>query len=189
MHGILRNLDGRADVDDDCGSLTLCLRHYLHHVYNHTPHESLALKTPQQCWDADDRALVLPASTAELRGHFVIHEGRTVSADNVLSVMSVDYEVPRGHAGQKLVVQRHVLDGTVSIQHDGRLVQLHPVDRVANATAGRARGRNTTEQEPTPILPPTAAELMWRKDFAPVVGPDGGCLPQRPDDNDEEGER
>lgn len=187
-HAILRNLDGRADVDDDCGSLTLRLRHYLLHVYNHTPHESLSLKTPQQCWDADERSLEFVASMADLRRRFVLHEQRTVSADNVLPVDSVDYEVPRGHAGQKLVVQRHVLDGTVSIQHDGHLVQLHPVDRVANATAGRARGRSAPDEAPTPILPPTAAELMWRKDFAPVVGPDGGYLPQLPNDNDEENE-
>jgi transposase InsO family protein len=176
-HAVLRNLDGRAEVDDGLGSLTLRLRHYLMEVYNHTPHESLGGKTPQQCWDADERKLVFPESMVNLRGRFVLHEKRTVTADNVVPVEGVHYEVPRGHARSVLVVQRHVLDGTVSIQHDGHLVKLHPVDRVANAQARRAHHTARPEEETTPILPPTAAEMMWRKDFAPVVGPDGGYLP------------
>ncbi len=44
LDAVLRNLDGRTDVDADCGALELRLRHWLRETYNHTPHESLPAK-------------------------------------------------------------------------------------------------------------------------------------------------
>jgi hypothetical protein len=53
------------------------------------------------------------------------------------------------------------------------LVRLAPVDPVANATSGRARPGQEPETA-KPRLPPSAAELAYRRDYAPVVGLDGG---------------
>jgi putative transposase len=50
---VLRSLDGAPDVDPDGGALTLRLRHDLHEVYNHLPHESLGGKTPHEVFHSD----------------------------------------------------------------------------------------------------------------------------------------
>ena len=171
---VLRYLDGNPEVDPDCGALELRLRHWLREVYNHTPHEGLGGDiTPAQRWEADERPLRFPEDDTDLRRRFVVWEHRLVGNDNVLSFEGVAYEVPRGHRGERVQLHRHLLDGTLSMIHDGRLVRLAPVDPVANATSGRAR----RGQEPEPVkvpLPPSAAELAWRRDLEPVVGRDGG---------------
>jgi transposase InsO family protein len=175
LHRVLRNLDRRPDVDPDCGALELRLQHFLHEVYNRRPHASLDQLTPWQCWDADERELRFTESDAELRRCFVVHEKRRVSNDNVVSVDSVGYEVPRGHSGSYVQLQRHLLDGDIAMEHNGQLVTLQPVDLAANAIAPRARKAEATDDEPAHPLPPTAAELRFSRAFAPVVSADGGC--------------
>lgn len=90
--------------------------------------------------------------------------------------MTVDdtfYEVPRGLAGSKTTVYRQVLDGTVRILFQGKLVRLLPVDLAANAHARRA-GRLDPEDDLAAIPTKSAADLTFDRDFASVVGPDGG---------------
>jgi len=171
---VLRSLDARPDVDPDPRALELRLQHYLRELYNHQPHESLSGRTPSQRFHADARALVLPDSDQALRAHFVVHLERTVSADHVVSVDSRDYEVPRGHAEQRVLLYRHVLDGTLAIVHDERLVALHPLDLSANARARRARCEQPADFDP--LAPParSAADLVFERDLAPVVDADGG---------------
>ncbi len=170
---ILRGLPGAADVDDDCGALELRLSHFLDHGYNQQPHEALGGQTPLARFEADTRALRFPADDAELADRFVVTETRKVSNDNVISYEGVDYEVPRGHAGTDVTVWRHLLSGALSVVHDGRLVALAPVDLTLNAVSRRA-----VPSAPAPdddeSAPRTAAQLAFARDFAPVVGPDGG---------------
>ena len=170
---VLRSLDGAPEVDPDPGALRLRLRHYLHDVYNHTPHESLGQQTPAQRFASDPRPLSFPEDRAWLDGCFVTTLERTVSKDNVIPFGAEHYEVPVGHAGERLTIQRHLLAGdALFVLHEGRQVQIHPVDLVANAHARRARPRSP---ESTPVVPPkTAAALAFEADFPPLVGPDGG---------------
>lgn len=170
---VLRGYDGRADIDPNPSALSLRLQHYLREVYNHKPHESLGGLSPYERFRADERPLRMPESDEELRSHFVLHIKRTVSADHIVSVDSVDYEIPRGHAGEKLLVHRRLLDNTLSVLHDGRLVDIHPVDLHANARARRARAPKRDNDTHNP-LPPSAADLVFERDFLPVVDPDGG---------------
>jgi len=171
--GLLRGLC-RPDVDADPRALELRLRHFVFEEYNHRPHEALEGQSPQARWDADARALRLPASDALLREKFVVTETRKVSTDHVVSVDGVAYEVPRGHGGTHLVVHRHALEGTLSILHQGRRVRLHPVDLAANATA--RRGQPGREPDEGPPAPKTAAMRAFDRSFRPVVGGDGGFL-------------
>jgi putative transposase len=170
---LLRGLPGAADVDADCGALELRLTHFLDHRYNQQPHEALDGQTPLARFEADTRALRFPADDAELADRFVVTETRKVSNDNVVSYEGVDYEVPRGHAGTDVTVWRHLLSGALSVVHDGRLVALAPVDLTLNAVSRRA-----VPSAPAPDdderAPQTAAQLAFARDFAPVVGPDGG---------------
>jgi hypothetical protein len=64
------------------------------------------------------------------------------------------------------------------------LKRLHPVDLAANAMTQRAR-RKTDNDEPVlgDAIPKTAATLAFERDFAPLVGTDGGF-----NDNDNEKE-
>ena len=170
---LLRRLDGRADIDPDCGALELRLSHYLREVYNHKPHESLKDQTPQGRFLNDPRPLRLPDTDHELRLCFVLHVVRTVSADHVVSLDGVDYEVPQGHAKERITLYRRLLDGTVAMLHQGRLVELATVDLAQNARTRRAR-RTEEEDELQPPLPPSAADLAFQRAFPPVVDQDGG---------------
>ena len=172
--GVLRGLDRRPDVDPDCGSLELRLQHYLREVYNHQPHESLGGQSPAERFATDDKPLRFPGSDAELRRCFNVHLKRRVSADHVVSVDSVLYEMPRGHAGAQVVLEHNVLDDRLRFAHQGRLIELAPLDPVKNARAGRARGHDQTDDEPTHPLPHSAADMVYDRELSPVVDPDGG---------------
>jgi hypothetical protein len=169
---VLRGYEARPDVDPECRALELRLQHYLREVYNHRPHGSLGGLTPAQRFHSDERALRLPESEAALRCHFVLHLTRTVSPDHVVSIDSVAYEVPRGHAEESITVHRHLLDGTLAMVHDGRLVRLRPVDLAANARARRARF--APPPEAVSPLPKSAADLAFERDLFPVVDAEGG---------------
>jgi transposase InsO family protein len=45
---LLRGFDGHPEIDPDPGALRARLRHFLHEVYNKTPHEGLHGETPEQ---------------------------------------------------------------------------------------------------------------------------------------------
>ena len=175
---LLRGLT-RTDVDPACGALELRLRHFLREIYNHAPHESLDGDTPHQRFIADTKALRLPESDAELRQRFVVHEHRRVSNDHIVQFDGVDYEMPRGHAGERVVLHRRVLDGTLAALHDGRLVELAPVDVVQNAHSRRARPGTGSAEPPEPIIR-SAADLAFQRAHRPVVGKDGGFSETHP---------
>lgn len=172
---LLRGFDGHPEIDPDPGALRARLRHYLHEVYNKTPHEGLGGDTPEQRWRADPRALIFPQDRAWLDERFVATFSRTVTRDNLIPYEGLDYEMPRGHANTKIAVQRSLLDGVLRVVHEGRLVEIKPVDRVANAYARRAQlsAADATDASATPLVH-TAATLAYQHAFAPMVGPDGG---------------
>lgn len=172
---LLRSFDGHPEIDPDPGALRARLRHFLHQVYNKTPHEGLDGDTPEQRWSADPRSLSFPQDRAWLDSRFVATFSRTVTSHNLIPYEGVDYELPRGHAGSVISVERGLLDGTLRILHDGRMVEIKPVDRVANAYARRATASvpDHADASPAPLVH-TAATLAYQRDFAPMVGPDGG---------------
>jgi len=124
--------------------------------------------------DRQGRALV-PIDEVRLAKAFVVGVERVVSADHVVSVDGVSYEMPLGFARQKVVIERHLLDDG-SLHHPdrhGRLVRLRPVDVHANATAGRAERLDDSEpDEPSSV--PTASMLRYEQRLGPITAPDGG---------------
>lgn len=181
---VLRGLDGRPDVDPGLGALELRLRHYAERVYAHRPHQSLGGKTPWQRFCADPKPLRLPEDQESLESKFEVWLERRVSADHVVSVDSLFYEMPRGYAGQKVVLRRRLLDGGIGFLHGGKLIELHPVDLAGNARSPRTR--NASDDEDTQPMPPvTAAELSYQRDFGPVVDEDGGLELPFPDDEED----
>lgn len=178
---LLRSLDRRPDVDPDCGALTLRLDHWMKMHYNHAPHESLNRASPYQRFCEDAKPLRMPESLHDLRNRFILHLHRRVSNDHIVSVNSVDYEVPRGYAGAKVPLHYQLLDGSVHLLHHGKLIELHRVDLVFNAHSPRAIGHSKSEPIIDTPLPPSAADLDFQKDYLPLVDPDGGfSIPDSP---------
>jgi transposase InsO family protein len=177
---VLRALNGRPDVDAACSALELRLRHYADQVYARRPHESLGGESPQQRFSADPRPLRWPHDHQQLRAMFEVWIDRRVSNDHVVSIDSIDYEMPRGYAGRIVTLRRRLLERTIGFLHEGRVIDLLPVDPAANARAPRAR--DTSPDEPHPMPPVTAAELSFRRDFGPIVDADGGFEGPHPHD-------
>ena len=170
---VLRGLDGRPDVDPACSALELRLQHYCREVYNHIPHESLGGKTPAECFLSDRKPLRTVEDDAALRDRFSVSLTRTVSKDNLISWKGTGYELPTGYARQSVGLVRRLLEGTLHFLHEGRYIQLHPVDPQANARRKRAR-RETAREETQPIPRKSAADMAFERSFRPLIGPDGG---------------
>jgi transposase InsO family protein len=168
----LRYLDRNPEVDPACQALELRLRHYLFENYDHNPHESLNGQPPWDRFHNDPKPLTFNKSQKELRKAFVLHHKRRVSFDNVVSFRSSDYEVPRGHAGTRILLHHNLLDHSLSIINLGRLVKLSPLDLSANARSKRAKGPDKTERVRHP-LPKGSAQMAFDKDYKPVVDADG----------------
>jgi len=170
-NGILRYLDGNPDIDHSCSALELRLRHYLLERYDPSPHESLSAESPLSRFQNDERPLRFHKSQDHLRQAFVLYQTRRVSKDNVIKMNGSHYELPFGHAGTKIMVHRNALDGELSIIHDGRKVNLSPVDLHANARDRRSRF--VREEKPTGPLPKSSAQMAFEQDLKPVIDSDG----------------
>jgi transposase InsO family protein len=172
---LLRGFRGNPAIDPDCAALELRIEHYLAHDYNRSGHESLADNTtPESRFLTDALALRPLADPERVRQLFIITTRRKVSRDNIIMVRRVPYEMPRGHAGTRVEVYRHLLDRSVSVIHEGRLVQLFRVDPVLNAKTRRGR-QARGEDVPAKVPPKTAATLRFERDHQPLVGPAGDC--------------
>jgi hypothetical protein len=141
-------------------------------LYNKRPHESLDQMTPNDKWDQDPLELDIPKDFDEIVRHFDIGKNRRVSGDNIVSVGKTNYEMPRGYAGRVVMIYKHLLEGTISVMHEGRMMRLFPVDLAANA-ASRRMTESKAEDSSTPRVIKTAARLLFDKDHGSIVGPDG----------------
>ena len=169
---LIRHLDGSPEIDPHCDALDHRFHHYLSQQYNQTPHESLGKNTPWTRFHNDARPLRFLESREQLRQAFILHEKRRVSNDNIVSFKGVAFEVPRGHAGEWILLRRDVLDDSLSIIHQGKVVAIAPVDLHANARAKRAKGDAQAEDQGP--LPKSSAQILFDRDVKPLVGADGG---------------
>jgi transposase InsO family protein len=176
----LRGLDGNPEVDPAPSALELRLSHWLYQVYNHTFHESLG-QPPHERWHSDPRELEFPQDRQWLDDQFLLTIERRVTPDNLIPYKKVDYELPRGYAGQMIQITHRLLDGTLSIMHEGRSIVLHPVDTTANAYAPRARKAPSSPSTPGPP-PKTAAAMAFEADYQPLVDHEGN-YPKGEDDD------
>ncbi len=171
----IRLFNGNPEIDPECSALELRLRHYLHQRYNLSPHESLDKNCPWSCFHDDKKAPYFPESQDHLRQAFILHTKRRVSKDNVVALGGVYYEVVRGYAGARVLLHRNMLDHSVSIIHQGRLVRLTVLDPHINARAKRSKTRLRKEQGDV-FLPKSSAQLAFDQDMRPIVEPDGGFI-------------
>lgn len=181
----LRSLT-HPDVDPTFSALTLRLRHDLHQIYNHRPHEGIDGDTPYERWHSSQRRLQ-PIASDELERAFRQPLERKVTRHHLVSIDGVDYEVPRGLCDKKITIQRHLLEqdtedrDVFSIRHRGEQIRLHPVDRYRNATSRRGLTQKPAAQE-SAVPKKTASHLAYDRALRPMTGPDGGYS----DSNDQE---
>jgi len=179
---LLRALDGRPDIDPQCGALQLRLDHYCDKVYAQRPHESLGGDSPWQRFSADSRPLRWPQDREHLKTMFEVCIDRRVTADNVISVDSIDYDMPRGYRGRWVVLRRKLLAGTICFLHKGKDIILLPTNPGANARAPRTGDED--DGQPQAVPPTTAAQISFQHDFGPIVDRDGGFSDACPHDHD-----
>ncbi len=148
-------------------------------------------ETPWERWKRDPRALRY-LSESELQRAFVRFFSRTVSADRVVSIDGIFYELPRelgpnGQRGRKIQIQRRLLDRTYHVVSRDRLVRIQPVDLEANARAQRAK-RPATAPDEDPESPPskTAADMAFEYDLGPVTDSEGGYDAPNPESESKE---
>jgi len=178
----LRGVDRRPEIDPSFGALRLRLSHWLRTQYNHTPHEGLGGLTPAECWQQDERPLEFPAERRLLDEAFILSFKRRVSKDNIIPYKDTDYEVPRGYSGSWLVVHRHLLEqGKLTIRHEGKRIELHPVDLTFNAYSRRSR-RSPKPREEGEHSTRTVSNLAFDNDFPPLVDADGGYIGDKDDE-------
>lgn len=178
----VRGFDRNPEINPEPASLSLRLTHWTRDIYNHTSHETLKC-TPAERWSSDSRPLDFPKDLRWVENQFILSFERRVSKDNVISYEATPYELPRGYAGQRLIIFRNLLTSDVSIIHDGRRVILQPVDPVKNAYAKRG-ARSIDNPQPSPPVPTTAAEMAFDSDFKPLVDDDGN-FPDSKESDDE----
>jgi len=180
---VLRHLR-KPGIDPDPGALTVRLQHDVD-FYNTHRHEGINAK-PKDRWDSDTRALQPVKGDDDLERIFTVSlkNKSKVTADHIISVHGVKYELPRGYARQKVQVYRRVLQATKAtdalyIDHKGAMLRLHPVDIHHNARSKRAVA--PTKQAPT-RSPNTqsAAELAFKRELGPITNADGGYSDKEP---------
>lgn len=168
----IRFFSGNPEIDADCRSLEQRLNHYIEYQYANTPHEKLDGQTPLHCFQSDSRPLRFAEREDVLRQAFVLHVTRRVSFDNVVNLNGKEFEIPIGYAGTRITIHRNLLDDSLGIVHQGRLVRISVVDKEANARAGRAKVE--ADNETAPLPPKSSSQIAFERDFKPVVDSDGG---------------
>jgi hypothetical protein len=142
-------------------------------------------ETPWERWSRDPRPL-RHLTEEELMHAFVAYLERTVTSDRLVSIDSIDYEVPRdaGRGGQRILITHRLLDATYHVVVGERLVRIHPVDLAANARSPRARPGAADETKAPPER--TAADMVFERDLGSVLDEDGGAPPPSDPPGEEE---
>lgn len=173
---LLRFFPGNPEIDPSCGALELRLQHYIREQYNLTSHESLEKHAPDSRFLNDKKPLRFMENHDRLRRAFVLHTSRRVSGDNVVSLEGVHYEMIRGYRGARVVLHRNLLNGSVGVVHQGRLMHLSPLDPHKNARERRAKTSSKDTKDKRAILPKSSAQLSFDRDMRPIVNSDGGFV-------------
>ena len=170
---VLRQLAGDPEIDPSYEALELRFEHYRTRQYNPRAHEGLKGESPADRFARDEKTLdYRPIAWIEER--FAIFEKRLVSNHHLVKFGSEEYEVPRGLAGSWVTLERRILENDrLLLRHEGRLIELHIVDKVANAHSRRGKANKSDESTKLPKSR-TAAGRSFQRDFSSVLDEDGG---------------
>lgn len=106
--------------------------------YNHTVHSSLHGKTPKERF-FEEGALIRRLSDQQVHDSFLLEIERKVSADNVIVIDSVEYEVPYRYSRQKIRL-RYTPDMSEIYVADGDMMtQIRLLDKCENSKIRREK--------------------------------------------------
>jgi len=137
---------------------------YLDEHYHKAPHASLLGRAPEIVYREGIRADALDEK--KLRDALTIRVRRRVRSDSTVSIDGIDWELDHGYlAGQVVTAARCLLEKneTPWVEHDGKQLALHPVDKKLNASLKRP-----------PRLPPSM--LLERPDPPPDFDPNKAAM-------------
>lgn len=107
--------------------------------YNQTPHSSLREKTPQERFFSEPEQIRrLPDQ--DLDRSFLLETDRRVSADSVIVIDHVEYEVDCRYAKQKLRIRYSPdMKEVYIVEQDGTLTPVRLLNKVENASVKREK--------------------------------------------------
>jgi transposase InsO family protein len=112
---------------------------FLDQHYHEAPHAGLLGRAPGSIWQAADRP-VDDIDEQRLRAALTVTERRRVRRDTTVSIDGVDWQLDQGFlAGRIVTVSRCLADPTLApwVEHEGKRLDLRPVDPIANARTKR----------------------------------------------------
>lgn len=127
--------------------------------YHRAPHGGLMGQSPAEIFDLhSDRSLPLLAKE-KLQEALTVRERRRVNKDSTLSVAGTVWELDQGFlAGRVVTVLRGLFPdaGPPQVEHEGKLLTLHPVDPVRNGKRRRLEAAPPASPPTVPFDPPSA---------------------------------
>ena len=149
---------------------------FLDQHYHQAPHAGLLGRSPASVWQTANR----PADDLDeqhLRAALTVTERRRVRRDTTVSIDGVDWQLDQGYlAGRIVKVSRCLADTTVPpwVEHEGKRLELHPVDPLHNARTKRQPRRPglTAPKEKKVAFDPPGALLDKAAGRAPAQGVD-----------------
>ena len=154
MERFWRTLRGRClDHLSGCASLhdvNVRLSSFLDSYYHRREHASLMGKTPREVWTswwADHDAIEIDEE--KLREALTVRKGRRVRKDSTIGHGGVDWEVDGVFLSSSVVTVAHcLLDSPPRpwLEHEGRRIDLHPVEPKKNASRQRRPRKEPTSK-------------------------------------------
>lgn len=172
--GVLDHLGSLASLHD----VNVRLWAFLDQHYHQAPHAGLLGRSPASVWQADART-VDDLDEARLRQALTVTERRRVRRDTTLSIDGVVWQLDQGYlAGRIVSVGRCLADPSVApwVEHEGKRLDLHPVDAIKNAKTGRQPRRPG-------VLAPVAKTIPFDPPGA-LLDKAAGRAPAHDDNND-----
>jgi putative transposase len=119
---------------------------FLDQHYHRAPHAGLLGRSPDSVWLTADRP-VDDLDEQRLRAALTVTERRRVRRDTTVSVDGVDWQLDQGYlAGRVVTIGRCLADPSLPpwVEHEGKRLELRPVDPVKNARTKRPPRRPGT---------------------------------------------
>ena len=121
-------------LDELRGSLNA----YVHH-YNQAKHSSLKGKSPQEQYFSEPE-LIRRLSDDQISKAFLLEVERWVSADCVITIDQIEYEVDCRFAKQRITLRfTPDMDRIYIVEQDGSLTPIHLLNKQENASVKREK--------------------------------------------------
>jgi transposase InsO family protein len=149
--GVLDHMGSLASLHD----VNVRLWAFLDQHYHQAPHAGLLGRSPASVWQAAEPP-VDDLDEQRLRAALTVTERRRVRRDTTVSIDGVIWQLDQGYlAGRIVNVGRCLVDANAApwVEHEGKRLELHPVDPVKN-------GRTTERQPRRPSAQPPATKTV-----------------------------